>query len=42
MPNSKGRGRIHISDREVNDSYNKIGGNLCLKEGHLSSIQYTE
>ena len=42
MPNSKSIGRIHISDRKVNDSCKIIRENLSLKEDHLSSIQHTE
>ena len=42
MPNLKGRGRIRISERKVNDGCEIIGGNLSLKEDHLSSIQHTE
>ena len=41
MPNSR-KGRIWLSDREVDDGCDIIGDNLSLKKDHVSSVKETE
>ena len=41
MPDLR-RGRIRLSDREVDDGCNILGDHLSLKDDHVSSVKQTE